>query len=45
MLLNNTLDQNFLKQYKVFIDEYEEEQITIRKELKRLKDIKDKINI
>ncbi len=34
MLLNNTLDQNFLEKYKSFIDEHEEEQITIQKELK-----------
>ena len=45
LLLNDTLDQKFLEKYKSFIDEYEEEQISIRKELKRLKDIKDKINI
>ncbi len=33
MLSNDTLNQNFLEKYKSFIDEYEEEQIKIRKEL------------
>ena len=37
MLLNNLIDKNFLDKYKSFIDEYEEEQIKIRKELKNLK--------
>ena len=41
-LLNNLIDKNFLDKnsldtYKSFIDEYEEEQIKIRKELKNLK--------
>ena len=36
-LLDDTLDKNFLDKYKSFIDEYEEEQIKIRKELKNLK--------
>ena len=37
-LLNDQLDQNFLDKYQSFIDEYEEEQIKIRKELKKLKE-------
>ena len=43
MLLNNLIDKNFLDKnsldkYKSFIDEYEEEQIKIRKELKKLRE-------
>ena len=30
------LDRNFMEKYKSFIDEYEEEQIKIRKKFKRL---------
>ena len=37
-LLNDQLDQNFLDKYQSFIDEYEEEQIKITKELKKLKE-------
>ena len=38
MLLNNLIDKKFLDKYKSFIDEYEEEQIKIRKELKKLRE-------
>ena len=38
MLLNDRIDQNFLEKYKSFIDEYEEEQIKITNELKKLKE-------
>ena len=41
MLLNDTLDKNFMDKYKSFIDEYEEEQIKIIKQLKKLKDKED----
>ena len=34
LLFNDTLDQKFIEKFKSFIDEYEEEQIKIRKELK-----------
>jgi hypothetical protein len=37
MLLNDTLHQNFLEKYKSFIYEYEEEQIKITNEVKKLK--------
>jgi len=37
-LLDDTLDKNFLDKYKSFIDEYEDEQIKIRKELKKLRE-------
>ena len=37
-LLDDTLDKNFLDKYKSFNDEYEEEQIKIRKELKKLRE-------
>ena len=37
-LLNDQLDQNFRDKYQSFIDEYEEEQIKITKELKKLKE-------
>lgn len=41
MLLNDTLDKNFMDKYKSFMDEYEEEQIKIIKQLKKLKDKED----
>ena len=41
MLLNDTLDKNFMDKYKLFMDEYEEEQIKIIKQLKKLKDKED----
>ena len=35
MLLNDTLDKNFMEKYKSFIDEYEEEQVKLEKKIKK----------
>ena len=41
LLFNDTLDQKCIEKFKSFIDEYEEEQIKIRKELKNLEGKKE----
>ena len=41
ILFNDALDKKFMDKYKSFIDEYEEEQIKIMKQLKQLTDKED----